>query len=136
MRTCGHGWYHPIWLVHKLLVHRFPKHPLLRICRPNVITYNAAINACEEGLQWEHALSLLRSMSTSKVGVDGRGHDGEADVASDCIVSQALFSLPSAGYKSISVACDDRLPWGFASVGGCCKVIISTALAGHTLEKP
>lgn len=34
---------------------------------PNLITYNAAINACE-GLHWEHALALLETMTIVKVG--------------------------------------------------------------------
>ena len=29
---------------------------------PNVITYNAAISACEKGGQWERALSLLEEV--------------------------------------------------------------------------
>ena len=33
---------------------------------PNLITSNAAINACEAGLQWDPALSLLQVMAGSK----------------------------------------------------------------------
>ena len=41
---------------------------------PNLITYNAAINACE-GLHWEHALALLETMTIVKVGTLGCGHE-------------------------------------------------------------
>ncbi len=44
---------------------------------PNLITYNAAINACE-GLHWEHALALLEAMTIVKVGTLGCGHHVKA----------------------------------------------------------
>ena len=34
---------------------------------PNVISYNAAISACEKGSQWERALELLGEMRTRGV---------------------------------------------------------------------
>eukprot|EP00966_Prymnesium_polylepis_P201568 4670544-Prymnesium_polylepis.1 len=37
---------------------------------PNVITYNAAISACESGGQWERALRLLVDMRQARVKPD------------------------------------------------------------------
>ena len=37
---------------------------------PNVITYNAAISACEKGEQWEYALALLRRMEARRLRPD------------------------------------------------------------------
>ena len=41
---------------------------------PNLITYNAAINACEAGLQWDRALSLLQVMAGSKAALTNVTH--------------------------------------------------------------
>merc|ERR1711918_110689 len=37
---------------------------------PNVISYSAAICACEKGQQWEQALSLLHEVRRSQVKLD------------------------------------------------------------------
>merc|ERR1712176_1285716 len=47
---------------------------------PNVISYSAAISACEKGLQWELALKLFGEMR-------------EAGVAPDCATLQALMQV-------------------------------------------
>ena len=36
----------------------------------NVISYNAAISACEKGKQWEQALSLLKKIWRSQLEPD------------------------------------------------------------------
>lgn len=38
--------------------------------RPNVISCNAAIKACAEAGQWQHALSILRGMSKAGLSPD------------------------------------------------------------------
>jgi len=37
---------------------------------PNVVSYNAAVSACEKGQQWEMALSLMGQMRRSRVDPD------------------------------------------------------------------
>lgn len=38
--------------------------------RPNVVSCNAAIKACGEAGQWQHALAILRGMSNAGVSPD------------------------------------------------------------------
>ena len=37
---------------------------------PNVVSYSAAISACEKGKQWEQALNLLQEMARSQLEPD------------------------------------------------------------------
>ena len=38
--------------------------------KPNVISYNTAISACEKGNQWEKALDLLQEMTSNGIKPD------------------------------------------------------------------
>ncbi|CAE8628679.1 unnamed protein product, partial [Polarella glacialis] len=69
------------WQMAVALLARMPKVGL----NPNVISYNAAICACERGLQWESVLDLTRQMSAARVAMNTATH------------TAALMTFSSAG---------------------------------------
>ena len=82
---------------------------------PNLITYNAAINACE-GLHWEHALALLETMTIVKVGelwdVVGEGLTSFMKTPESALTLQVTPDVIS--YSSCIAACGQGQRWSDA----------------------
>ena len=99
--------------------------------KPNVITYNAAISACEKGRQWERALELLRDM-------EGKG------VEPDVITYNAVIEgIPESDIGIAIELCSEAMSKGFYQVWNAQGMLDlhersateSKALLAHTLNE-
>lgn len=70
----------------------FAAMPLAEIL-PDVISYNAAISACEKGGQWQHALTLLSNLQEIW------------EVSWICFLSESQVSTSQVGRESIEHLC-------------------------------
>ena len=89
-----------------------------RSLEPNVISFNAAISACEKGSQWERALSLLEDMQSRGLNPDVISYNaGDVGVQEKCAVgTRALAPGRDAGARAR--AGRDQLQRGHPGVRG------------------
>ena len=92
----------------------------------NVISYSAAISACEKGGQWQHALALLQTMCNGRVWPDTVSYGAAIsacekgkrwELALELLKECKTWATPNTvSYNAATIACEKGGQWQHALI--------------------